>query len=121
MNRKLSSDGNVWNLIADQLAAWLNSNRENPIGCADEICPLRLETTDPDNQVFLPFVYLTSETDEFPRESVRKYWNPAALADVDKRQADFLSKAAPRFWSEAEKSFVEMRRLSQLAGKKKQL
>jgi len=60
------------------------------IGCR-LIKSLRHQTNISDNEIFVPFIGIDSQTDHYPLGKVRELCDPDYLARVDKEISDFLA------------------------------
>lgn len=58
-----------------------------------QICDLRFCIDDPENDVFLVFRGVESETDLFPSESMRGNYSPDYLRRLDNEKGNYLSEA----------------------------
>jgi hypothetical protein len=67
----------------------LDDLRDRRIGITEgcrNVAGLRHALGEENNELFLPFVAVDSETDHFPLGDVRARWSPSALERVDKER-----------------------------------
>lgn len=57
------------------------------------ICYLRRVISDPDNEIFLPFQLIESDTDRYPRGTARARCEEKYLKRVDRELAEYLRDA----------------------------
>ena len=60
-------------------------------GCR-EIVSLRHEIDDPDNEVFTPIRGIESDSDDYPKGSVRSHYQKDFLERLDKEETEYLSR-----------------------------
>jgi hypothetical protein len=71
-----------WRSLIETLEAF----RAGRLGVAEacrKVVESRAALEADDNELFLPFVGIDSETDAFPLGEVRKHWSPTGLARAD--------------------------------------
>ena len=62
---------------------------------ARRITKLRFETTNPDDETFMPFRAIESDTDRFPVGEARRFCAPDYLQRVDSELATYLKVVTP--------------------------
>lgn len=73
----------------------LRKGEMDPLTAARRITKLRFETANPDDDVFMPFRAVASDTDRFPVGEARRSCAPDYLQRVDAELAAYLKEATP--------------------------
>jgi len=64
----------------------------DPIEGSRQIARLSRRAKDPDDELYLVFRGVESETDDFPSGEERANWSPVHLAIKDRERADYLER-----------------------------
>jgi hypothetical protein len=76
-------------------AVSLRKGEIDPLTAARRITKLRFETANPDDDLFMPFRTVDSDTDRFPVGEVRRSCSPEYLQRADAELAAYLKEATP--------------------------
>jgi hypothetical protein len=100
----------IWHEIRETVEEGLRF-RQDPVGVARAVLNLRANMTLFDSEVFDTFLWLDSETEQYPRFAERQAWNSDALKTLDSKLEEFLAEAAPVFWNECILLLAELKKL----------
>ena len=75
-----------------ELATLILKDEINVIEAIRKICNLRFQIDDPENEFFLPFIAIDSDTDHYPVGNMRANCDEGYLKSMDIEMAGFLKK-----------------------------